>query len=124
MKKILNVLTICGFVFIMTFLTSCEKTYLVPEDHPVLDDVSYSTDMQPFFDAKCISCHNGGGIPLNLDASVSYDALISGNYIDNNNPADSKLYTKIIQGGSMESYATPSERALTLKWIEEGALNN
>ncbi len=123
MKKILSALTIFGLVFTMTFLSSCEKAYLVPEEQ-VIENVSFSSEVQPFFDAKCIECHNGSGIPLNLTSPGSYDAIISGDYVDTENPADSKLYLKIMPGESMSDYASPSERELTLAWITEGANNN
>jgi mono/diheme cytochrome c family protein len=112
--------TVLG-LFIVALFASCEKEY-VPA--PVAKNVSYSAEMQPFFDANCVSCHNGTGIPLNLEASVSYDAIHDGGYIDGTTPANSKLYTKIIPGGSMETYATTTERSMTLVWIEEGAKNN
>jgi len=123
MKKILSALTIFGIVFTLTFLSSCEKAYLVPVEQG-FENVSFSNEMQPFFDAKCITCHNGSGIPLNLTSPGSYDALINGNYIDTDNPANSKLYTKILPGESMSEYASPAEREMTLVWIEEGAINN
>ena len=123
MKKILSALTIFGIVFTLTFLSSCEKAYLVPEEQGI-ENVSYSNDMQPFFDAKCTNCHNGSGIPLNLTSPGSFDALINGNYIDTDNPANSELYTKIMPGESMSEFASPTEREMTLVWIEEGANNN
>ncbi len=123
MKKILSALTILGIVFTLTFLSSCEKAYLVPEEQGI-ENVSYSNDMQPFFDAKCTNCHNGSGIPLNLTSPGSFDALINGNYIDTDNPANSELYTKIMPGESMSEFASPTEREMTLVWIEEGANNN
>jgi len=86
--------------------------------------VSYSVQIQPFFGAQCTSWHNGGGIPLDLSSGVSFDALNSGNYIDAANPASSIIYTKIAAGGSMEQYASDTERALLLKWLEQGAQNN
>ena len=123
MKKTLSTLTIFGIVFTLTFLSSCEKAYLVPEEQGI-ENVSYSTEMQPFFDAKCTTCHNGSGIPLNLVSPGSYDALINGNYIDTGDPANSKLYSKIMPGESMSEYASPAEREMTLVWIVEGANNN
>jgi len=123
MKKILSALTILGIVFTLTFLSSCEKAYLVPEEQGI-ENVSYSNDMQPFFDAKCTNCHNGSGIPLNLTSPGSFDALNNGNYIDTDNPANSELYTKIMPGESMSEFASPTEREMTLVWIEEGANNN
>jgi len=130
MKNIFNILIICGIVLTFAMLTSCEKKYFVPGDEPI-EDVSFSNDLQPFFDAKCISCHDGGGIPLNLTSPGSYEALINGNpqsggeYIDETNPANSVLYTKIIPGGSMNQYdVTPTNSETTLVWITEGANDN
>lgn len=110
------------FILLLLFTTGCYYDKVLPVEPE--GDISYSTDMQPFFDSKCVSCHNGGGVPLDLSPGVSFDALISGNYINASDPASSSLYTKINTGGSMESYATDSERAITLKWIEQGAQNN
>lgn len=124
MKQLFNALTIFGIVFTITLLTSCEKKYFVALTEEI-KDVSYSTDMQPFFDAKCTNCHNGTGIPLDLTSPDSYNNLINDdNYIDTDNPENSELYTKIIPGGSMEQYATPTEREMTLVWITEGAKDN
>ena len=80
--------------------------------------------MQPYFDSKCVSCHNGGSIPLDLSPVVSYDNLQNGGYIDIANPSNSKLYTKVASGGSMEQYSSSSETSMTLSWITQGAKNN
>ena len=116
--RILNI----GMLFLLVFTSGCyyDQVY-IPEPE---GDVSYSTDMQPFFDASCVSCHNGGGIPLNLSPGESYNALINGNYVNTANPASSLLYTKIDTGGSMESYSTATNTATTLLWIEQGAKDN
>ena len=128
MKKALKLLTISGIACVMAFLTSCEKKYYVapPAPDPTVP-VSYSGDMQPYFDAKCISCHNGGGIPLNLETSVSYDNLLTGGtppYVDVDNPELSTIYTKVAPGGSMAGFVTPADVEMTLLWIEQGAKDN
>jgi len=89
--------------------------------------ISYSSDIQPFFDNQCISCHNAvkvgaGTYPLNLEAPGSYNELISGNFINTTAPSSSVLYTKLT--GSMAGFSTPAGTSKTLKWIEEGAANN
>jgi hypothetical protein len=117
-----------SLILYLAFSTGCYYDQVVPVV-PELpeEDVSYAGEMQPYFDAKCVSCHNGTGIPLNLVASVSYSNLLTGGsppYVDVANPTSSKLYTKIAAGGSMEQYSSPTETAMTLKWIEEGAQNN
>lgn len=106
----------------MVFTTGCYYDKVLPPEPP--DMVSYSQNMQPFFDTKCVSCHNGTGIPLNLEASVSYAQLIFGDYVDTSNPKNSELYKEISPGGDMEQHASDLERAMTLKWIEQGAKNN
>ena len=113
-------------IFLLNF-TGCYYDQVLPADvgpEEPIGDVSYSLDMQPFFDASCVQCHNGGGIPLDLSPGVSYNALITGGYVNTAEPASSLLYTKIAPGGSMEQYATSSETSMTLKWIEQGALDN
>lgn len=86
--------------------------------------ISYSINIQPFFDGSCISCH-GGSSPvagLNLETGVSYGNLINGGFINTTTPTSSLLYTKL--NGSMAQYSTASDTQMVLQWIEEGALNN
>lgn len=114
-----------SLLFVLTFTTSCYYDAVVGPEAP--ETVSYSADVQPYFDNKCIQCHNGSGAPLNLDASVSYENLTTGGnppYVDIANPSASSLYTKIASGGSMEPYSSATETAMILKWIEDGAENN
>ena len=120
MKNCNHILKYLSGLILLIVFASCEKEY-VP---PIVDDISYQADMQPYFDSKCVSCHNGGPIPLNLEASVSYDNLHNGGFIDLANPSNSKLYTKIAPSGSMEQYSSSSQTSMTLLWIEQGAKNN
>lgn len=111
-----------SLVLAMMLNTGCQSDKVLP---PVIEgDVSYASDMQPYFDASCTGCHNGTGIPLNLLPDVSYDEIISNEMVDTNDASASVLYVKIMPGGSMEAYADEVQRAMTLKWIEQGALNN
>jgi len=111
-----------GLLLMIFFMSSCYYDQVLPVE--IEGDISYSIDIQPIFDAKCVSCHNGGGIPLDLSSGTSYDKLFSGNYINAADPSNSSLYTKINTGGSMEPYASDTDRATILKWIEQGANNN
>jgi len=103
MKNCNQILQIATGLLLVVLITSCEKAYLEPAKS--VKDVSYVNDMQPFFNAKCTSCHNGSGIPLNLLENVSYDNLVNGGYIDTTKPENSKLYVKLLPGESMEQYA-------------------
>ena len=121
MKRLILTTAFLVFVMAIAILSSCTKDYFVPAETP--ENVSFSVDIQPFFDAKCIGCH-GNIAPPKLEDPNTYMNLINGNYIDIANPASSLLYTKINVGGTMAQYCSPDERALTLKWIEQGALDN
>jgi len=112
-----------GAVAAMLVATSCTKEYLqTPPPPDPNTPVSFSADMQPFFDARCVSCH--GSVAPNLAANVSYNNLIQGGFINLATPENSLLYTKINVGGTMEAYANSAERQMTLLWIKQGALNN
>lgn len=113
--KRLTLLTVCAVVSLMF---SCEK-YVIPKvDVPT--DVSYSADVQPIFDAKCVSCHGGGRAP-NLKPDNSYNALINGGYVDSGSPESSIVYSKMLDG---HGKATEAEAKMVLGWIMEGAENN
>jgi len=113
-----------GLILLTTLNTSCyyNKTPLPPAP---TGDISYSADIQPIFNDNCVACHQSGtGVPLDLEESVSHSNLINGNYVNVDEPELSVLYVKIIPGGSMYQFATDNNRAVILKWIEQGALNN
>ncbi len=108
----------------LLFFASCYYEEVVPLAVEIGDDpISYELDVQPFFEAKCNACH-AGSVPPDLSVEVSYNELISDNWINTEDPASSPLYLSIIEGGSMEIYATPAERAMLLAWIEQEASNN
>lgn len=107
--------------FLIVGMVSCEYN----KDEPALkpETVSFSTDVQPIFTAKCVSCHGGSTNP-NLSAGNAYNALTSNNkYIDLQNPENSYFYQKI-STGSMAQYLNDKDRAIILRWIELGAQNN
>ena len=100
-------------------LFACEK-YIIPTPE-IPEGISYSAQIQPIFDNKCVSCHNGDLDP-DLRPEESYDALIDGGYVDTDNPESSELYTTL--RGNHNSRATEEEKLTILQWITEGALNN
>lgn len=124
-KKIRNLsLAHLAIIGILVAASSCKYDEVLPREVEVpTETVSYELDIQPFFEAKCVSCHSGG-IPPNLEASVSYNELLNNGWLNVEDPANSALYISIELGGSMENYATPEERALVLAWITQGAENN
>jgi len=129
MKKIYRRVLLLGLVSSIGFMSSCEKEYFEPappepiDTSSTPDTASYSLEIQPYFDANCVSCH-GGVIAPNLSSAVSWAELTNGNYIDLAVPANSLLYVKINVGGSMEQYSTSTDTKNVLQWITEGAKNN
>lgn len=93
--------------------------------------ISYSNDIQPIFNAYCVSCHNVSHSKLNLLSTASYLQITSDGfsapYIDLNNPEASILY-KSLKGipTIMPPSGTISESDINkvLLWIKKGALND
>lgn len=108
-------------------LTSCEYDTIEPTPPPPVppagDTISYSQDIQPFFDAKCVSCHQGG-TPPNLKPAVSYNQLVSGNYFIAGNPEASALYITCKTDPVMVPYTSAENLNLIYRWIYAGAKND
>ena len=111
---------------LISLMTACEYDYIVPTPPPpviVNDPISFSKDIQPIFNAECISCHPSVYKP-DLTVNKSYNALKSGGYVPDTIPANSKLYTKVYTGGSMATYTNAANVELIRRWIVAGAKND
>lgn len=108
---------------LMVILAACTQYEIpkppCPENLPT--GVSFSADVQPIFDQKCIMCHSGGQAPA-LTAGWSYDELIDGGYVDTDFPCSSLLYEKLT--GSHSDRIDDEEVLTILGWITEGAEDN
>ena len=93
----------------------------VPPDEPI----SFSTQIQPIFTSKCISCHPPTA-NLDLSEGTAYGQITQTKYMDLANPDQSLIYTYPNPNSSTHSYRkyTEEEAFLLLTWIEEGAENN
>jgi mono/diheme cytochrome c family protein len=105
-------------------LNACEYETIVPDTPDPGKQVSYATDIQPIFTAKCAGCHGRGLTPPDLSAGTSYNSLMNGGYVTPQNPSSSIIYVVMASGGSMSQYSNASQAALVLQWIQQGALNN
>jgi hypothetical protein len=83
--------------------------------------VSFSKEVQPIFDAKCVSCHKGARNP-DLRPENSYASLTTGGYVTQP-AADSKLYKKITSS-SHSSMTSQDQKNTIYLWIGQGAKNN
>jgi hypothetical protein len=55
---------------------------------------------------------------------MAYTNLTTQGWLDMDDPENSRFYKSIDDGGIMYGYATDLDRAMILKWIEQGAENN
>jgi len=105
---------------LIALATGCEKYIILP---PVIEEgISYSEQVQPIFNDKCVNCHSGNQKP-DLRPEESYGYLMDNGYVDTLNPESSKIYTKL-QSGAHASRATEEEKLTILQWVTEGAENN
>lgn len=104
---------------------SCTYDEISPKVIEVPENVSFTVDVLPIFTNTCAQsgCHSANGIPPNLSVDNAYISLTFFGYVNINDPENSIIYQKITNG-SMKTYADDQDRAIILKWIEQGALDN
>ena len=116
-------------LFLMA-LTGCYKDITSPGQDPNAppQDVSFSGDLQPIFSANCTSsgCHDEKpGHNPSLVPGKSYNAIISGGYVNTAVPNSSALYTEVKSGSMPPSGALKqADMQKILDWIRNGAPNN
>lgn len=101
----------------------------------VTAEASYASDIQPFFDNRCVSCH--GGVDddgqKRLEAALnltSYETLMAGSEFGSvvePGDAEGSILLEMLLDGSMPEEgdpATPEEIEMITNWITEGAENN
>lgn len=114
-------------LFLAFLAGSCYYDIVVEPE--VTEQVSFSADIIPIFNASCNSagCHNTGGPPPDLAPANAYSALINGGYIRVSAPEESELY-RWMRGerGLPMPLSGPNANynATVLAWIRQGALNN
>ncbi|MEP6795918.1 MAG: hypothetical protein ABJB16_16440 [Saprospiraceae bacterium] len=102
---------------------------IFPEGPSITGDVFFAPDVVPIFTKDCSlsGCHIPGGQTPDLSASNAYSSLINGNFINTSSPKESELYLWM-QGLETlpmpPSGSKPTETAIVLAWIEQGAQNN
>lgn len=107
----------------LAIISACEKVVFEPIEIPT-EEVSFAADIQPIWDAKCISCHPPTK-DLDLTAVNAYNELVP-DYVtvaDSANPENSKLYRKLISSSHASKTSDP-EKATIQKWISQGVPNN
>ena len=86
--------------------------------------IDYETEIQPIFDANCVSCHSNGATYTGGIELTSYDELMTGGYNTDNTNVLSTL-VDYISTGYMPAWGeeplAESEIDLIIQWIAEGA---
>jgi hypothetical protein len=115
MKKI----GLIGLMIVLIVLSSCE--YNVENETPLVDGlcetvVSYSAEIRPLIDRKCMPCHNGDGNQPFAPDLTTYPLVES----------IAGLIKDVTQSRRMpkEGSLSDSEIATIKCWAENGALNN
>jgi hypothetical protein len=103
-------------------LASCEKyTYMPVVVNPV-DSVHFQAEIQPIFNANCVSCHTSIRNP-DLRDGKSYESLTTGGFV--NLPGEtSELYVHITTSSAHIPRTSDTEKQKILIWINQGAHNN
>ena len=114
-----NLLLFFSVVTIVIYFTSCEKYSFIDEIIIPDDPICYYGEIQPIFDAKCVSCHRGS-IPPDLRPANSFKVLSEGGYLTPLT-AESGLYKDGFASASHSTYATSEEKGIILAWLEQGA---
>ena len=131
-KTLKNLITIFFALFIFS---SCTRDYIVPDPpaappappSPTENKISFSGEIQPIFNAKCVRCHGVGQNAPVLASGKSYQSLMStSGMIDTISPANSKLYIEMLppSGGMVQYGSTRANADSVYKWIRQGAKNN
>jgi mono/diheme cytochrome c family protein len=91
--------------------------------------VSFTNDVVPIFEAKCIKCHGVETKKEGLDMRT-YDDILKGsrkNVILVPGNTNESLFIQLIIQGEMPNRGprvTPDELQLIMDWVNQGALNN
>jgi hypothetical protein len=99
----------------------------VPTEGPVA--VSFSGDVLPIFQRRCVKCHGGERTEEGL-ILISYSDVMAGSWngpvIEPGSPADSFLVEQIVSGKMPKRgpRLLPSEIQAISDWIDSGALDN
>src|SRR5579885_2520181 len=120
-----NLLRCLFLVAISCFAVSCTYYEIKPAKISTPDSVKFSVNILPVLTGSCAkpTCHVTGFQQRDLTAPNAYNSLILFNYVNPDTPESSILYEKITTG-DMKDKATDQDRALILKWIQQGAQNN
>lgn len=123
------------FVFVLSAIGCVKESgpFIIPPQDSSIVAISFSNDIQPMFDEKCVSCHNAGHPFLDLSTGQSYNELMTSGanapYVNISDVENSHLVERLI--GTEWPIMPPfppfvsNDGIDTVRmWISQGALNN
>ncbi len=96
---------------------------------PAASAVSFSKDVLPILESRCVSCHGGERTSKGLDLK-SYDSLMAGSQngaVVVAGDAGNSSFVKLIQDGKMPKRGPkllPEQLQMLIDWVNTGAQNN
>lgn len=138
MRKIFSPLLILFGIMFASCSTNTENLTVEPDNGgennpPIIEQVSYASNVQPIFNASCTNCHGGSG-GVNLTSFSALMGSVGNNYGDNvivAGNADASGLVDKIEPNPQHGSRMPTNGSLTnteiqtiRTWINEGALNN
>jgi hypothetical protein len=119
LKQLMAALMIIAVIGV---LASCEKYTYMPEVINPVDSVHFQAEIQPIFNANCITCHNSIRNP-DLRDGKSYESLTKGGFV--NQPGETSiLYVQLTTESAHIPRTSDAEKQKILIWINQGAKNN
>lgn len=117
--RILLIMTTLTFGFV-----SCEYEFVEVDQPDPNVEVKFSEMILPIFsNNNCTACHGTGGTSPDLTADNAYNSIYP-DLVNIDNPGASAIYTVPAPSSNHSAKYSPSQAALLLAWIEQGALNN
>jgi hypothetical protein len=115
---------LAAFILIAAIVgfSSCEKYSWIPVPINTADTIHFQTEIQPIFNANCVSCHTSIRKP-DLRDGKSYESLTTNGMIDQ--PGETSiLYLQMTTETSHIPRSSDADKQKVLIWINQGALNN
>lgn len=113
------------------FFNACNYSFIEEVELPPIDGggngnetVFFSTDIQPIFNANCVTCHTSRN-PI-LTESEAYNSIANAKYVNVESPADSYLIQHVGPNSTSHTqrHFTAAQAQLIMTWMAEGAKNN
>ncbi len=111
---------IAVFFAFSVILGACKKSE--DEEKNVVE--SYASQIAPFLDSNCSSCHYGGRQEPDMRIGYSYSSLVGGGFVVKGNARESILVQQISTGHPKDGVVSQSQLELIKMWINQGANNN